>query len=154
MGLYKIRQKAKFMDGFSSAGSAGFSGQVNVNTAAVFGGPVTLNGTMTFSAAPVLNVPPTFKTGSAAYQPAGVLRINSGAASATASTTAINSGGFPMLQPIVLGVGVASYQLIGQIVVTTVAQAASGGYFSVGFSGAQNGLGMNVDVGWFIVNPG
>ena len=129
MGLYKIRQKAKFMDGLTATGSAGFSGRVN------------LSGGLAMT------------TGSAAAQYAGVLRINSGAVSATASTTVINSGGFPILQPIAIGVGVASYQLIGQIVVTTVAQAASGGYFSVGFSGAQNGLGMHVDVGWFIVNP-
>ena len=117
------------MDGMTVTGSTGFSGRVN------------LSGGLAMT------------TGSASAQYSGVLRINSGATTATASTTVINSGGFPMLQPVIVGVGVASYQLIGQIVVTTVAQAASGGYFSVGYSGAQNGLGMNVDVGWFIVNP-
>ncbi len=137
----------KFRRGLTVKGPALFAGSVSI------AGPFPINSTMTFSSAPKFNVPPAFATGSAAYQPSGVLRINSGATSATASTTAINSGGFPMLQPIVLGVGVASFYLIGQIVVTTVAQAASGGYFSVGYTGTQNGLAMNVDVGWFIVNP-
>lgn len=153
MGIEKIRRKASFLDGATFTGSVGFNGAVAVNTAQTFGGPVTVNGVMTFSKAPILKVPPIFTTGSAAYQMAGILRINSGAVSATASTTAIGSGGFPMLQPIALGVGVASYNLIGQIVVTTIAQAASGGYFSVGYTGTQNGLALNVDIGWFIINP-
>jgi hypothetical protein len=153
VGIEKIRRKASFLDGATFTGSVGFNGAVAVNTAQTFGGPVTVNGVMTFSKAPILKVPPIFTTGSAAYQMAGILRINSGAVSATASTTAIGSGGFPMLSPIVLGVGVASYNLIGQIVVTTIAQAASGGYFSVGYTGTQNGLALNVDIGWFIINP-
>ena len=106
-----------------------------------------------FSASSRLRFACDSKTGSAAYQPAGVLRINSGATSATASTTALNSGAQVFISPVLVGAGVASYNLIGQIVVTTIAQAASGGYFSLGYTGTQNGLAANVDVGWFIINP-
>lgn len=147
MGLHKIRRKAVLADGMTVSGSVGLNGRVDVNTSAF------INGTMTFSKAPAFNVPMTSKTGSAAYQPAGVLRINSGATSATASTTALNSGAQVFLSPVLVGAGVASYNLIGQIVVTTIAQAASGGYFSLGYTGTQNGLAANVDVGWFIINP-
>lgn len=153
MGLHKIRRKAVLADGITVAGSAGFSGPVLVNTTMTIGGATTINGTMTFSKSPALNVPVTFKTGSAAYQPAGVLRINSGATSATASTTALNSGSIVLISPVLLGTGVASFNLIGQIVVTTIAPAGSGGYFSLGYTGTQNGIAANVDVGWFIINP-
>jgi hypothetical protein len=129
MGLHKIRRKAVLAGAMTVAGSVGLSGRVN------FSGQIAM------------------ATGSASAQKAGILRINSGATSATASTTAINSGAFVMISPVLLGTGVASFNLIGQIVVTTVAQAASGGYFSLGYTGTQNGLAANVDVGWFIINP-
>ena len=147
MAVEKFRRKASFADGATFAGSVGFSGPVLVNTATTF------NATATFSAAPVFNLPITAPTGSANTQIAGVLRINSGATSATQSTTRLNSGALVFTQPILVGAGVASFNLIGQIVVTTVAQATSGGYFSLGYTATQNGLAAPVDVQWFIINP-
>ncbi len=153
MAVEKFRRKASFADGATFAGSVGFSGPVLVNTTQVFGAATTFNATATFSASPVFNMPITAPTGSANTQIAGVLRINSGATTATQSTTRLNSGALVFTQPILVGAGVASFNLIGQIVVTTVAQAASGGYFSLGYTATQNGLAAPVDVQWFIVNP-
>jgi hypothetical protein len=135
VAVEKFRRKAAFADGLTSAGSVGFSGTIQVNTTMRLGAPVI---------API---------GSASNAFAGVVRINSGATSATQSTQAINSGGLVFVSPVLVGAGVASFNLIGQIVVTTVAQAASGGYFSLGFTGTQNGLAAPVDVPWFIINP-
>lgn len=141
MGHDIIRRKATFKDGFTAVGSVGLSGSVQVNT------------TMTFSAAPVFNVPVTAPTGSANYQVAGRLRINSGSTSATHSTTALNSGSILMVgAPILVGAPVASYNLVGELVVNTIAPSGSGGYFTVGFA-ASNAYGVHVDVNWFIINP-
>lgn len=153
MGVEKIRRKAVFRDGITVAGSAGFNGPVDVNTTMRIGGAVTANGTFTFSAAPVFNREITAPTGSAASQRFGYLRINSGATTATHSTTALNSGALLIVGAgVLVGAAVASYNLVGELVVNTIAQAASGGYFTVGFTGS-NAYAANLDVPWFIINP-
>lgn len=129
MAVDKFRRKAVFADGLTSAGSVGFSGQVNFNAG--------------------VNAP----TGSANSQRFGYLRINSGATSATQSTTALNSGALVIVGGgVLVGAPVASYNLVGELVVNTIAQANSGGYFTVGFAGS-NGYAANLDVPWFIINP-
>ena len=153
MAVEKIRRKAIFADGLTSAGSAGFNGQVQVNTSVIVGGPATINAAMTFSASPVFNREITAPTGSSASQRFGYLRINSGATTATQSTTALNSGAMLMVGAgVLVGAPVASYNLVGELVVNTIAQAASGGYFTVGFAGS-NAYAANLDVPWFIINP-
>ena len=147
MAIDKYRRKAVFVDGMTSAGSAGFNGPVDVNTV------MRINGTATFSASPVFNLPITAPTGSANTQIAGYLRINSGSTTATQSTTRLNSGAILMVGAgVLVGAAVASYNLVGELVVNTIAQAASGGYFTVGFAGT-NAYAAPVDVPWFIVNP-
>lgn len=153
MAVEKFRRKAAFADGLTSVGSAGFSGQVQVNTSMIVGGPVTMNGVTTFSASPVFNREITAPTGSSASQRFGYLRINSGATSATQSTTALNSGSLVIIGGgVLVGAPVASYNLVGELVVNTIAQANSGGYFTVGFAGS-NAYAASLDVPWFIVNP-
>lgn len=130
MAVEKYRRKAVFADGFTAAGSAGFDGQVRL------GGNV---------AAP---------TGSASTQRFGVLRVGSGLATATVSTQAINSGGLVFITPLMVGIiGATSSTALGTLAVSTVAQAASGGYFTVGFTGVGF-LNIPLDVAWHIVNPG
>ena len=131
MAIEKVRRKAAFADGFTAAGSVGFAGQVRV------GGNL---------AAP---------TGSASDQRFGVLRVGSGLTSATQSTTALNSGALLMVGAgVLVGAPVASYNLVGELVVNTIAQAASGGYFTVGFTATANAYAAPFDVPWFIINPG
>lgn len=153
MGVEKVRRKAVFKDGLTTIGSAGFSGPVDVNTTMRIGGAVTANGVVTFSAAPIFNREITAPTGSSASQRFGYIRINSGATSATQSTTALNSGALLIVGAgVLVGAAVASYNLVGELVVNTIAQAASGGYFTVGFSGS-NAYAASLDVPWFIINP-
>lgn len=153
MAVEKYRRKASFADGATFAGSVGFSGPVLVNTTQVFGGATTFNATATFSAAPLLNVPPRMASGSAAYQVSGVTRVGSGLASAVVSTQAINSGGMVHISTAMVGViNATSSTALGIMAVTTVAQAASGGYFALGFTGVGF-LNIPLDVSWFIVNP-
>lgn len=153
MAVERFRRKAVFADGLTSVGSVGFSGQVQVNTSMVIGGPVTVNAAMTFSAAPVFNREITAPTGSSASQRFGYLRINSGSTTATQSTTALNSGALLMIGGgVLVGAPVASYNLVGELVVSTIAQASSGGYFTIGFAGS-NAYAANLDVPWFIINP-
>jgi hypothetical protein len=140
MAVHKIRRKLVAADGATFTGSVGFNG------------PMAVNATMTLSSALIHNVPPRAAMGGA-NRVAGITRINSGATSATQSTTALNSGAVVLVSPVLLGAGVASYNLIGQVVVTTVAPQGSGGYFSLGYLGTQSGVAANIDVGWFIVNP-
>ena len=141
MGLDKQRRKQIFADGFTTAGSAGFNAPIDVNTTARFAAGLTLNG------------PPTAPTGSANNQLAGYLRINSGATTATQSTTRLNSGAILIVGAgVLVGAPVASYNLVGELVVNTIAQAASGGYFTVGFAGS-NAYAAALDVPWFIINP-
>lgn len=135
MGVYRVRRKASFADGGTFTGSLGLNGTVQVNTAIAITGPIS---------AP---------TGSAASQKFGYLRINSGQTSATMSTTALNSGALLIVGAgVLVGAAVASYNLIGELVVNTIAQAASGGYFQVGFTGS-NAYAAALDVPWFIINP-
>jgi len=135
VGVYKVRQKAIFKDGASFVGSVGLSGTVQVNSAISITGPIS---------AP---------TGSNVAQKFGYLRINSGQTSATMSTTALNSGALLIVGAgVLVGAAVASYNLIGELVVNTIAQATSGGYFTVGFTGS-NAYAAALDVPWFIINP-
>ena len=152
MAVEKYRRKASFADGATFVGSVGFSGPVLVNTTQVFRGATTFNATATFSASPVFNMPITAPTGSANTQIAGVLRINSGAVSATQSTTRLNSGAMIFLTTVLVGAAVSSYGLTAPVVITTYAQANSGGYFTAGFIGGV-AIGTNADVNWFITNP-
>lgn len=135
MAIDKFRRKASFADGITSAGSVGFNGPVNVNTGIAITGPIS---------AP---------TGSASAQKFGYLRIGSGTTSATQSTTALNSGAMLIVGAgVLVGAPVASYNLVGELVVSTIAQAASGGYFTVGLA-ASNAYAAPLDVPWFIINP-
>ena len=153
MAVEKFRRKASFADGATFAGSVGFSGPVLVNTTQVFGGATTFNATATFSASPILNRPLTAPTGSANTQISGVVRVGSGLASATVSTQAINSGGLVFITPLMVGViGATSSTALGTLAVSTIAQAVSGGYFTVGFTGVGF-LNIPLDVSWFIINP-
>ena len=131
----KFRKAVSFKGEVTVTGSTGLNGAVQVNTAIRLGGPVT---------AP---------TGSSNSQRFGMLRINSGATTATHSTTALASGALLMVGAATLvGAPVASYNLVGELVVNTIAQASSGGYFTVGFAGS-NAYAANLDVPWFIINP-
>lgn len=131
----KFRKAIVLNGGLTAAGSAGFNAPVQVNTALRVTGPIT---------AP---------TGSANNQRFGILRINSGATTATHSTTALASGAMLMVGAATLvGASVASYNLVGELVVNTIAQASSGGYFTIGFA-ASNAYAANLDVPWFIINP-
>lgn len=135
MGIYKVRTKAQFKDGATFAGSAGFDGAIQVNSAMRVVGPIS---------AP---------TGSSNAQKFGFLRINSGATTATHSTTALSSGALLIVGAgVLVGAQVASYNLVGELVVNTIAQQASGGYFTVGFAGV-NAYAAPLDVPWFIINP-
>lgn len=135
MAVEKVRRHTRFDDGFTAQGSVGLNGPLQVNTTMRIGGPVT---------AP---------TGSSNSQRFGILRINSGATSATHSTTALNSGAQLMVGAgVLVGAPVASYNLVGELVVNTIAQANSGGYFTVGFAGT-NAYAAGLDVPWFIINP-
>ena len=129
MAIDKFRRKVSFADGFTAAGSVGLSGQVNINAG--------------------VNAP----TGSASNQKFGYTRIGSGLLTATVSTTALNSGAIVMVGAAVLvGAAVASYNLVGELVVNTIAQAASGGWFIIGYT-ASNAYAAPIDVPWFIINP-
>ena len=135
MGVVKHRRKVVERGTFSVVGSAEFLGRTDVRPTFVF------------------NAPPQAPTGSANNQLAGYLRINSGAVTATHSTTRLNSGAILIVGAgVLVGAAVASYNLIGELVVNTIAQAASGGYFTVGFA-ASNAYAAALDVPWFIINP-
>lgn len=154
MGIIKHRRKVTERGVLSVVGSAEFLGRTDVRTTLVIAGAATFNAAATFSASPVVNMPLTAPTGSAATQIAGYLRINSGAASATMSTTRLNSGAILIVgAPVLVGAPVASYNLVGELVVNTLAQAASGGYFTVGYAAPTIAYAANIDVPWFIINP-
>ena len=120
-----------------------------VATAQASVGQLNVSGRLT------VNSVPAFKTTSAIGQFAGLTSLASGAATVVISTSAVKSNAIIMLTPIMRGaiptaaVLQSSGSLPHSLMVNTVTETTSGGFFTAGWLSGI-GYGATMDVAWTI----
>ncbi len=130
------------------AGRANFTGSFTAS-APMSVGQIGIAGKMTVSSVPAM------KSSSAANQFAGLTSLASGAATVVISTSAVKSNAIIMLTPVIRGAipTAAILQSSGSLphclMVNTVAETTSGGFFTAGWLSGI-GYGATMDVAWTI----
>lgn len=147
MATLQKRIREFLRSSFTVTGSVSFRGRTDITTAAIFAGPMTVNAVMT------VNTIATFKASSDVAQFAGKTTVGCGAATFTASTTAVKSNSLIFYSLDSRGQGnLAASTSLGFFTTRTIADSL---WFTAGWSTGNNAIPNNqVDVSWFIINQG